>query len=92
MFDCAPPPGEILVSLGQSPNTVQVVGENDDGFDIKRSSCPGPGKGLAQQADIANIVKQRPALIGDNGEEIAAAGDAGTSVILEKSVETGLNC
>ena len=76
-LDQPPAGGEIAIVVRQSPDRMQVTGQDDDTHDRERRRRPRVAKRGAQGVDVFGPQAQ-PALRQIDGEEEAAAGDTVT--------------
>jgi len=81
VFDQAPAGGEISVILGQLPDAVQMVRQDDDGIDGERSFGHYPAECISQAVDGSGVRKDRAPVVGDHGEEEASAMGGGSAVV-----------
>ena len=79
-FDVSPSGGVIRISFGECPDTVQVVGHQDEGVHGEGAFFFHTTEGPAQGVDVEVVRQERLAAVGYHGEEVGAAGDVRASV------------
>ena len=76
-----PAGGVIGIALGQSPEAVQVFGQDDYGVDLEGANGHDFAKGGAQCFDVRFVDEDGRAVVGDDGEEVGATGEVGAVVV-----------
>ena len=79
-LDLPPPLRKIIVAFGQLPDTVQVVGQYDDGIHGKRAIPHDAAKGISQPVYRMFFYQPWVTLICNHGEEITPSVLKGPSV------------
>ena len=80
LFDVSPSGGVIRISFGECPDTVQVVGHQDEGVHGEGAFFFHATEGPAQGVDVEVVRQERLAAVGYHCEEVGAAGDVRASV------------
>src|SRR5580704_7412981 len=79
-LDQPPPQRKISVAFRQRPDRMQMVRQDDDGFDVERMAPPNMAECLAQQVDVIDE-KTQTAVSQIGREEKAAAADKVSPIV-----------
>ena len=80
-LDQAPAGGEIAVTIRQSPDAVQMVGQQDKGVDSERIEFHDAPKDIPEQVDILNVVETLSFPECIHREEIGATLDVSPTIL-----------
>ena len=89
-FDKPPTGSKISIVRRQCPNAMQVVGHNDEGINFERMRFAHGAECFSQNFNRCGGGKNGAALLGDYGEEVAAAEGECASIL--HGVVVGLRC
>jgi hypothetical protein len=80
-LDLAPAAREVRVTIGQAPQTMQMIGQHHDRLDGKGLVPVNPNESLAQGRDVSYLGEPWLSFMGDNGEKISATRHEDTAVL-----------
>jgi hypothetical protein len=83
-FDEPSPRRKISVAFRQRPDRMQMIRQDDDGFDVERMAAPNITERLAQEIDVIDEKTQAP-LSQIGREEKAAAADEVSPIVCHRA-------